>query len=106
MSIKFIGAVELKEKLDKGDKIILVDCREENEWKEGHISQAKLYPLSNFSLFMDEMKDKDAEIIIHCKMGGRSMKALLLLQEQGYGNLTNLEGGISGWVEHGYPVSR
>ena len=105
MTIKHINSSQLKKRIDNGDKITLIDCREENEWNEGHISQAKLFPLSDFSRFMGEMENKDTEIIIHCRMGGRSMKALLLLEEQGFKNLTNLDGGFSSWKELGYPSS-
>ena len=106
MAIKHINPSQLKERLDSGDKIHLIDCREQEEWNQGHIAQAKLYPLSNFSLFMEETKDKNTEIIIHCRMGGRSMKALLMLEEQGYENLTNLDGGITSWIEQGHSISQ
>ena len=83
MTIKHIEPSQLKERLNSNERLYLIDCREEDEWDQGHIPQAKLYPLSNFSLFMEEIKDKNSEIIIHCRSGGRSMKALSNARRKG-----------------------
>jgi len=104
MSIKTLDSKGLKEKLDKGENIILVDCREQDEWDDGHIEQASLMPLSNFESEAEKLTDKNAEIILQCRSGKRSLQAATYLEEQGFSNLTNLEGGILGWIEQGLPT--
>lgn len=101
--IKQISANELKEKLEHKESLILVDCREQNEWDQAHIKGAKLMPLSEFPEHAKKL-DQNSQIIIQCRSGQRSMKACMYLEEQGFKNLTNLEGGILGWAQSGYAV--
>ena len=103
--IKSIDATELKKKLDNNDQIILIDCREQQEWDEGHIKEAEFMPLSNWENEYSKYEDaKDKEIILQCRSGKRSMTLANHLEAKGFTNLTNLEGGILGWVESGNPV--
>jgi len=103
--IKSMDSVELKAKLDNKENIVLVDCREQGEWDAGHIKAAKFVPLSQLEeLFSKELVDQDAEIIMQCRSGKRSLNACMFLQGEGYSNLTNLEGGIIGWQDEGYEV--
>jgi len=89
---------ELKQKLDNRDKFVLLDVREPFEWDICHIDHAKLIPLGQLPSRMSELDSAD-EIVIHCKSGGRSAKAVRLLQEAGFGKLHNVEGGITAWAE-------
>jgi molybdopterin/thiamine biosynthesis adenylyltransferase/rhodanese-related sulfurtransferase len=89
---------ELKQKLDNHDKFVLLDVREPFEWDICHLDQAKLIPLGQLPSRMSELDSAD-EIVIHCKSGGRSAKAVRLLQEAGFGKLHNVEGGITAWAE-------
>jgi adenylyltransferase/sulfurtransferase len=89
---------ELKQKLDKGDKFVLLDVREPFEWDICHIDHAKLIPLGQLPSRMSELDSAD-EIVIHCKSGGRSAKAVRLLQEAGFSKLHNVEGGITAWAD-------
>ncbi|OUR93489.1 hypothetical protein A9Q84_18625 [Halobacteriovorax marinus] len=101
--IKTIDAKELKAKLDNGEELILIDCREQDEWDDSHIADAKFVPLSKFQeLFENELPNKEAQIIIQCRSGKRSLSACQLLLDEDYDNLTNLEGGIMGWINNGY----
>jgi len=103
MTIKSINAPELKTKLDKKESLILVDCREQNEWATGKIPGAIFIPLSEFPEQSEEkLKNKDAQIILQCRSGKRSMQAAYFLEEQGFTDLTNMEGGILSWNEEGY----
>lgn len=102
--IKSMNVEELKQKIDQGEEIILVDCREQSEWDEAHIPQAIFMPLSTFEEEYEKLKDKDAQIIMQCRSGKRSLQACMFLQDEDYTDLTNLEGGILDWIEHGYPV--
>ena len=107
--IKEIDANELKKKLDQGESFVLIDCREQEEWESGHIRQALLAPLSDFEnqltkLESDGTINKDKLIVVHCRSGKRSMMTCQLLSERGHRRLLNVEGGILGWKEEGFPV--
>jgi sulfur-carrier protein adenylyltransferase/sulfurtransferase len=92
-----ITATELKELLDKGEDIQLIDCREQNEYDYAKIPNTKLIPLGQIVNRMDEI-DPSRVTVIHCKMGGRSAKAIQDLQYAGFtGTLVNLYGGITAW---------
>jgi molybdopterin/thiamine biosynthesis adenylyltransferase/rhodanese-related sulfurtransferase/molybdopterin converting factor small subunit len=92
-----ITATELKQRLDKGDDIQIIDVREPHEYEIGAIPNSKLIPLGQVLNRMNEI-DADRETVVHCKMGGRSAKAIDALQRSGFqGHLINLKGGITAW---------
>ena len=91
-----ITAQELKERLDKGEKPYILDVREQNEYDEANLN-GQLIPLGTLPHRLNEIQaGKDDEIIIHCRSGKRSATAQKYLQQQGYKNVRNLEGGIEG----------
>ncbi len=92
-----ITATELKERLDRGDDVQVIDVREQNEYEIARIPDSKLIPLGQVVGRMSEI-DPNRETVVHCKMGGRSAKAIEALKRAGFtGNLTNLKGGINAW---------
>ena len=92
-----ITATELKQRLDNGDDIQIIDVREPHEYEIGQIPNSKLIPLGQVLNRMNEI-DPDRETVVHCKMGGRSAKAIEALQRSGFaGHLVNLKGGITAW---------
>ncbi len=92
-----ISATELKQRLDKGDNIQIVDVREANEVAIGVIPNSLHIPLAQVLTRMDEI-DPTRDVVVHCKMGGRSARAIDALQRSGYnGKLMNLRGGIIAW---------
>jgi len=92
-----ITATELKRRLDNGDDIQIIDVREPHEYEIGQIPNSKLIPLGQVLNRMNEV-DPDRETVVHCKMGGRSAKAIDALQRSGFtGRLVNLKGGITAW---------
>ena len=92
-----ITATELKQRLDKGDDIQIIDVREPHEFEIGRIPDSKLIPLGQVLNRMNEI-DPGRETVMHCKMGGRSAKAIEALQRSGFqGHLINLKGGITAW---------
>jgi len=93
-----ISVQDLKAKLDRGDKFKLIDVREPFEWDICRIPGATLIPLGQLPSRMSELDSAD-EIVLQCKSGGRSARALKLLQEAGFSKLNNLEGGITAWAE-------
>ncbi len=98
LDVPTITANELKTKLDRKDKFILVDVREPYEYDICNISGSKLIPLGELPARLSELDSAD-EIVLHCKMGGRSAKALRILQDAGFRKLSNLQGGILAWSE-------
>ncbi len=92
-----ITAAELKQKMDNGEDIQLIDVRQPDEYDFARIEGAKLIPLGEIMRRMDEL-DETKEIIIQCKSGGRSGQAIMALQRAGFtGELKNLKGGITAW---------
>jgi sulfur-carrier protein adenylyltransferase/sulfurtransferase len=91
-----IDAKGLKAKMDRGDNFILVDVREVHEYQIAVIPGSVLIPLGDVVKRAGEL-DKDADIVVHCKMGGRSAKAIEALKPLGFTKLTNLKGGITAW---------
>jgi len=96
--IPAITVQELKQKLDAKEKFELIDVREKFEWDIARIPGAKLIPLGELPSRMSELDSAD-EIVLQCKSGGRSAKALKLLREAGFGKLSNLTGGIEAWAD-------
>ena len=92
-----ITPTELKQRLDKGDDIQLIDVREDSEVAIARIPNSIHIPLGQVLARMNEI-DQTRETVVHCKMGGRSARAIDALQRSGYtGKLINLKGGIIGW---------
>lgn len=93
-----ITAIELKERLDAGDKIHMIDVREPHELAISKIEGADLIPLGQLASRMHEL-DSAEEIVLFCKMGSRSVRALEVLSSAGFRKIKNLEGGINAWAE-------
>jgi adenylyltransferase/sulfurtransferase len=92
-----ISATELKQRIDAGDDLQIVDVRQPDEFAFAKIPGAKLVPLGEVVRRMNEL-DPDRETVILCKMGGRSARAIDFLKQAGFtGELKNLKGGITAW---------
>jgi adenylyltransferase/sulfurtransferase len=92
-----ITATELKSRMDAGEDIQLIDVRQPDEYAFTKIEGSKLIPLGEIVRRMDELDDS-RETILQCKVGGRSAKAIEMLQAAGYkGEMKNLKGGITAW---------
>ncbi len=92
-----ITASELKSLIDSGVDIQIIDVRQPDEYAFAKIKGSKLIPLGEIMKRMGEL-DASRETVIHCKMGGRSAKAIAVLQQAGFkGSLKNLVGGITAW---------
>jgi sulfur-carrier protein adenylyltransferase/sulfurtransferase len=93
-----ITPLELKAKLDRGDGFVLVDVREPQEFAIGRIPGSTLIPLATVPERLHELSTAD-EIIVHCKSGVRSGKAVELMKQAGYRKVKNLVGGILRWSD-------
>ena len=92
-----ISATELKQLMDSGADVQLIDVRQPDEYDFARIPGSKLIPLGDIIKRMDEI-DPNRDTVIHCKMGGRSAKAIEALKAAGFqGRLRNMRGGITAW---------
>lgn len=92
-----ITVEELKNKIDAREKFRLIDVREPSEYDVARIEGAELKPLGKIMQWMQELPDKDQEIVVHCHHGMRSDRACQFLAAQGFTGLKNLQGGIDEW---------
>lgn len=93
-----IDPVEVKQKIDRGDKFTLIDVREPHEYQICSIPNAKLIPLGELPKRVNELDTAD-EIVAHCKSGMRSAKAVDFLKQAGFKKVRNMTGGILAWSD-------
>lgn len=97
----------VKSRIDRGDKFTLVDVREESEFAKDHLPGA--IHLGKGVIERDieaRVPDLNTEMILYCGGGFRSALAADNLQKMGYKNVISMDGGIRGWREKGYPLTR
>lgn len=90
---------QLKQRLDTGEPLVLIDVRERHEWEISNLEAhgALLIPLGDLPDRLDEI-DADADIVVYCRTGNRSGGAVRWLRARGYQNVWNLSGGINDWA--------
>jgi molybdopterin/thiamine biosynthesis adenylyltransferase/rhodanese-related sulfurtransferase/molybdopterin converting factor small subunit len=93
-----IDPIEVKQKQDRGDNFVLIDVREPYEYQIAKIPGARLIPLGELPKHLDEL-DREADIVVHCKSGGRSQKAVDLMKQRGFKHVRNMVGGILAWSD-------
>jgi rhodanese-related sulfurtransferase len=95
-----ISCRSVKEKLDAGEKFLLLDCREADEHAVARIERARLVPMSELANRLVEFDAyRDSEIVIHCHHGGRSERVANWLRGQGFAKARTMVGGIDRWAE-------
>ena len=98
---------EIKSRLDRGDRFLLVDVREESEYAKDHLPGAIHMGKGVIERDVEaKVPDLNAEIVLYCGGGFRSALAADNLQKMGYTNVLSMDGGIRGWRENGYPLIR
>lgn len=106
--MKEITVQELKEKKETGDDFLLVDVREDSEYLVSNLDGQHI-PLGQLQNRLDEIEaDKDSEIVMMCRSGGRSGKAVEIMESNGFTNVYNLQGGITAWsneIDPSMPVA-
>ena len=95
-----ITVTDLKKRLDRGDKLTIIDVREPHEWQIANLEKygSRLIPLGQVKDRLSEIS-QDEDVVLHCKMGGRSAKAYETLKNAGYTRIRNLKGGITAWAD-------
>ena len=105
-NVKETTVLDVKSRLDKGEKLLLIDVREESEFATDHISGA-IY-LSKGVIERDielAVPDLATEIILYCGGGFRSALSAENLARMGYSNVISMDGGIRVWRENGFPLT-
>ena len=94
---------ETKKRLDAGEKLILIDTREDSEWARGHVPGAIHLGKGVIERDIENtVPDKDAAVVLYCGGGFRSALAADNLQKMGYRNVISMDGGWRGWTEAGF----
>lgn len=92
-----ISVIELKKRLDAGEKINLIDVREQFEYDEFNLG-GELIPLGTLPGKLEDLETlRDEEVIVHCRSGARSGTAKMFLTQSGFTNVRNLIGGVMDW---------
>ena len=105
--VRQITIEEYRERLARGEKLVLVDVREDDEWHKGHLPGA--VHLGKGVIERDVEKtfpDKNTPFVLQCGGGFRSALAGDMLQKMGYTNVLSLDGGYRGWCERGLPLEQ
>lgn len=106
-NVRETNVAEVKKRADAGEKFILVDVREDNEWAKGHISGAVHIGKGVIERDIESsIPDTGAKLILYCGGGFRSALVAENLQKMGYTNVESMDGGWRGWVEAGLPTQR
>ena len=98
---------DIKKRIDAGEKMILVDTREDSEWTRGHVPGAIHLGKGVIERDIEQtIPDKNAPLVLYCGGGFRSALAADNLQKMGYKNVISMDGGWRGWTEAGFPVAK
>jgi len=101
--VKEIDAASLKERMDKGEEIQLLDVRSQAEFAQGIIAGGEFVPLHTVPLKMNDFS-KDKTLVIYCRSGARSAQACSFLDQNGGIEALNLRGGIISWYQSGFEI--
>jgi len=105
--VKETNVADVKRRIDGGEKMLLVDVREDNEWANGHLPGA--IHLGKGVIERDieaRVPDTGAKIVLYCGGGFRSALSADNLQKMGYTNVESMNGGWKGWLEAGFPTQK
>jgi rhodanese-related sulfurtransferase len=106
-NVKETNVPDVKRRMDAGEKLVLVDVREDNEWAAGHVRGA--IHLGKGIIERDiaqQVPDPGSKVILYCGGGFRSALAADNLQKMGYTNVESMDGGWKAWVDAGNPTAK
>ena len=105
--VKETNVQEVKRRMDAGEKFLLVDVREDNEWAKGHILGAVHMGKGVIERDIEQRcPDTNAKLILYCGGGFRSALVADNLQKMGYTGVESMNGGWRGWIEAGLPTAK
>jgi rhodanese-related sulfurtransferase len=101
-----ITVQNVKAKLDAGEKVFILDVREETEFTAGRIAGAVNIPIRTLSRNLDKLPAKDTPVILVCKSGMRAAYVTMTLNLLGWTNVKDIAFGMTEWEKQGYPVAK
>jgi len=105
--VKETNVADVKRRMDNGEKFLLVDVREDNEWSKGHLPRAVHMGRGIIERDIEKaVPDTGTKMILYCGGGFRSALVADNLQKMGYTNVEAMDGGWSGWNEAGLPTQK
>ena len=105
--VKETNVPDVKRRIDTGEKLILVDVREDNEWAKGHLPGAVHMGKGVIERDIEQqVPDPTTKLVLYCGGGFRSALVADNLQKMGYTNVESMDGGWRGWTEAGLPTVR
>jgi rhodanese-related sulfurtransferase len=105
--VKETNVPDVKRRIDGGEKLILVDVREDNEWTKGHLPGAVHMGKGVIERDIEQkVPDPSTKLVLYCGGGFRSALVADNLQKMGYTNVESMDGGWRGWTEAGLPTVR
>jgi rhodanese-related sulfurtransferase len=94
-----IDVHSVKQMLDRGERFVLLDCREPGEVATARIAGTMHIPMREIPARIAELGPQDARIVVHCHHGGRSQRVMQFLRQQGFDQAQNMAGGIDAWSQ-------
>src|SRR5215467_997109 len=105
--VKETNVADVKRRMDAGEKLLLVDVREDNEWANGHLPGAVHMGRGIIERDIESaIPDTNAKMILYCGGGFRQALVADNLQKMGYTNVESMDGGWKGWVAAGLPTTK
>jgi rhodanese-related sulfurtransferase len=105
--VKETNVPDVKRRMDAGEKLSLIDVREDNEWANGHIPKAVHLGRGIIERDIEQrIPDTGAKLVLYCGGGFRSALVADNLQKMGYTNVESMDGGWRGWVDADFPTAQ
>jgi rhodanese-related sulfurtransferase len=105
--VKETNVADVKRRMDSGEKFLLVDVREDNEWEKGHVPEAVHMGRGVIERDIEtQVPETSTKMILYCGGGFRSALVADNLQKMGYTNVESMDGGWKGWVAAGLPTKK
>ena len=102
--ISEVSPQQVRERIQKGEQLVLLDVREPNEWNLGRVPGAVHIPRGIMETSIEARVPRAAQVVIYCASGNRSALAADTLKQMGYGSVSSMSGGFRDWVGTGGPV--
>ncbi len=100
-----LTAREVQDRLNRGEPLVLIDIREQNEWNLGHAAPAMYIGRGVLEGQIESRVPRDANVVLYCASGNRSALSALTLAEMGYESVASMAGGFRDWVASGGEVA-
>lgn len=105
--VKETNVPDVKRRVAAGEKLLLIDVREDNEWEKGHLPNAVHLGRGIIERDIEQrIPDTGAKLVLYCGGGFRSALVAENLQKMGYTNVESMDGGWKGWLDAGLPVAK